>query len=114
MSAQLLGYYSRLALRSFRRNRVLTALMVLAIALGVGACMTTLTVFQVLSGDPMPGKSQRLFVVQLEPRPAAGHVAGAAPETMLTRLDAEQLLRPKQAVHQALMARRSGPIRPGG
>ncbi|WP_374014032.1 ABC transporter permease [Pseudoxanthomonas koreensis] len=110
----MLGYYSRLALRSFRRNRVLTALMVLAIALGVGACMTTLTVFQVLSGNPMPGKSQRLFVVQLDPRPAAGHVAGEEPETMLTRLDAEQLLRQKQAVHQAMMAGGSGTIRTEG
>jgi putative ABC transport system permease protein len=41
----MFAYYFNLALRSFRRNKVLTALMVLAIALGIGASMTTLTVF---------------------------------------------------------------------
>jgi hypothetical protein len=55
----MFGYYFRLALRSFLRNKVLTALMVLAIALGIGASMTTLTVFHVLSGDPIPSKSER-------------------------------------------------------
>ena len=37
----MFGYYLNLALRSFKRNKALTALMVLAIALGIGACMTT-------------------------------------------------------------------------
>jgi len=41
----MFAYYARLAVRSFRRNKVLTALMVVAIALGIGASMTTLTVF---------------------------------------------------------------------
>ena len=67
----MFAYYARLAVRSFRRNKVLTALMVVAIALGIGASMTTLTVFHVLSGDPIPGKSDRLFYVQVDPRPAA-------------------------------------------
>lgn len=46
----MFGYYFDLALRSLRRNKALTALMVLAIALGIGASMTTLTVLHVLSG----------------------------------------------------------------
>ncbi|PSD22327.1 ABC transporter ATP-binding protein, partial [Stenotrophomonas maltophilia] len=45
-----------------------SCLMVVAIALGIGASMTTLTVFHVLSGRPdPPGKSDRLFYVQLVP-----------------------------------------------
>ena len=63
----MFGYYFDLALRSFRRNKVLTALMVLAIALGIGASMTTLTVFHILSGDPIPEKSSVLFYPQLDP-----------------------------------------------
>src|SRR5690349_4874789 len=47
-------YYLDLALRSFKRNRVLTALMVLALGLGIGASITTLTVLKLLSGDPPP------------------------------------------------------------
>jgi putative ABC transport system permease protein len=61
----MFAYYLDLALRSFRRNKVLTALMVLAIALGIGASMTTLTVFYILSGDPLPGTSQTLFYPRL-------------------------------------------------
>jgi len=45
--------------------------MVLAIALGIGASMTTLTVYHVLSADPIPGKSDRLFYVQLDAQAAA-------------------------------------------
>ena len=96
-------YYLDLALRSFRRNKVLTALMVLAIALGIGASMTTLTVFHVLSGDPLPGKSQTIFYPQLEPRSKAGATPGEEPEEQLTRFDAEALLAAGKADRQAIM-----------
>ena len=99
----MIAYYFRLALRSFRRNKVLTALMVIAIALGIGASMTTLTVFHVLSGDPIPQKSDRLFNVQLDPRPMIGYQPSEEPEEQLTRFDGETLLREKKAKHQALM-----------
>jgi putative ABC transport system permease protein len=96
-------HYLRLALSSFRRNPVLTALMVLAIALGIGACMTTLTVFHVLSGDPLPGRSAMLFHPQLEPRDKAAYIPGDEPPQQLTRLDAETLLREARADRQAMM-----------
>ncbi|GHH57999.1 ABC transporter permease [[Pseudomonas] boreopolis] len=97
-------YYLKLALRSFQRNRILTTLMVLAIALGIGTSMTTLTVFHVLSGDPIPGKSERLFYPQMDPRPLAGYRPGDEPALQLTRLDAETLLREKRGKRQALMS----------
>jgi putative ABC transport system permease protein len=65
----MFGYYLELALRSLKRNKVLTALMVLAIAVGIGASMTTLTVMHLLSGDPLPGKSAMLFYPQVDPDP---------------------------------------------
>lgn len=99
----MLAYYFRLALRSFRRNKILTALMVIAIGLGIGASMTTLTVFHVLSGDPIPQKSDRLFAVQVDPRPMLGYQAGEEPEDQVTRFDGEALLRERQAKRQALM-----------
>ena len=70
----MLGYYLDLALRSLRRNVALTILMIVAIAFGVGSSMTTLTVLHVLSADPIPGKSDQLFYVQLDHRKAAGHL----------------------------------------
>ena len=38
--------------KSLRRNPMLTALMIGAIALGVGVCITTLTVYRLMSGNP--------------------------------------------------------------
>ena len=62
-------YYLDLALRSLKRNKVLTALMVLAIAVGIGASMTTLTVMHLLSGDPLPERSGQIFYPQVDPSP---------------------------------------------
>ena len=109
----MLAYYFNLALRSFRRNKVLTALMVLAIALGIGASMTTLTVYTVLSGDPIPGKSDRLFLVQLDPEPVATQVSGDEPMDLLTRYDAEELLRQARGLRQAMMVGGRAIIEPG-
>jgi len=99
----MFAYYFELALRSFRRNKALTALMVLAIALGIGASMTTLTIFHVLSGDPIPQKSDQLFYVQLDPASMDGYVAGEEPEDQMTRFDAEELLRQARGDRQAMM-----------
>ena len=73
----MFGYYIDLALRSLRHNKVLTALMVLAIGVGIGASMTTLTVMHLLSGDPLPGKSATLFrpLVDPDPTPSRKHEA---------------------------------------
>lgn len=107
----MFAYYLDLALRSFRRNRTLTALMVLAIALGIGACMTTLTVFSALSGDPIPGRSDRLYYVQLDAE-GGGLPAGGEPIDQLTRFDAEALLREARGDRQAMMTGGSVVVRP--
>lgn len=99
----MIGYYFNLALRSFGRNKALTALMVLAIALGIGASMTTLTVFYLLSGDPIPHKSKQLYYPRLDPRSDTGYTPGDDPESQMTRFDAETLLREKKADRQAIM-----------
>ena len=96
-------YYLDLALRSFKRNVALTILMVLAIAFGVGASMTTLTVLHVLAADPIPGKSQQLYNVQLDPEKAAGYIPGKEPSEQTTRADAEALVRAARADRQAMM-----------
>ncbi len=100
----MFGYYFNLALRSFKRNKALTFLMVLAIALGIGASMTTLTVFYVLSGDPIPNKSGKLFYPRIDPRPMNGFAPGDEPEDQFTRYDAERLLRDKKGDRQAFMS----------
>ena len=46
----MLGYYAMTALASLRRSKVLATLMVMVIGLGIGASMTMITIFHVLSG----------------------------------------------------------------
>src|ERR1700735_3605717 len=40
--------------------------MITAIGGGIGASMTTLTVFRAMAGDPIPTKSRQLFAVQID------------------------------------------------
>jgi putative ABC transport system permease protein len=62
----MLGYYLRLALKSFRRNLGLSALMVLAIALGIAVCIMTLTVYHAMAGNPIWWKNDRLYAVTMD------------------------------------------------
>jgi putative ABC transport system permease protein len=99
----LFAYHCYLAMQSFRRHKLLTALAVLAIAIGVGACTTTLTIFHALSRDPMPGKSHQLFHPQLDSESIERHLPGEEPIRQLTTLDAEALLRDRRGDRQAMM-----------
>lgn len=62
----MLGYYLELAIRSLRRNIVLTMLMIAAVGVGIGASMTMLTTLVALSANPIPDKSSQLFVPQID------------------------------------------------
>jgi putative ABC transport system permease protein len=108
----MLAYYFDLALRSFRSARALSVLMVLALGLGIGACMTTLTVYRVLAGDPIPHKSDRLFNVQLDAGNLIGYQAGKEPTFQLGRFDAESLLRAAHAKRQVMMSGANVPVQP--
>jgi putative ABC transport system permease protein len=59
-------YYVRIALKSLRRNPMLTALMIGAIAVGVGVCITTLTVYRLMSGNPVANRNDVLYSVTLD------------------------------------------------
>ena len=62
----MIAYYLQLALRGLRRSASLTALMIGAIGVGVGASVTLYTVLQAMTADPIPAKSSRLFMVQVD------------------------------------------------
>ena len=108
----MFAYYLDLALRSLKRNKALTALMVLAIALGIGASMTTLTVLHVLSGDPVPGRSGEIYYPQVDPQDLRGMYPSKEPPMQLTLIDGMNLLRAKRADRQALMTGGEVPIQP--
>lgn len=58
----MFSYYFKLGVRSLRRNPALTALMILTLAVGVAASVSTITILHVMSSNPIPQKSERLFV----------------------------------------------------
>ena len=108
----MFAYYIDLAVRSFKRNKALTALMVLAIALGIGASMTTLTVLHVLSGDPLPGRSAHLYYPQIDPQDLKGMTTGKEPPMQVTLIDGMNLLHARRADRQALMTGGEAPVQP--
>ncbi|RDS83027.1 ABC transporter permease [Dyella monticola] len=101
----MMSYYFGLAMRSLRRNRMLTALMVLTLALGIGASMTTLTVLRLLSGDPLPGKSAQLYYAQIDPysKDEPFSRSGKMP-WLMSYTDAMNLLDAHKAPRQAAIA----------
>ena len=59
-------YQLRLAFKSLRRNPVLSALMVVAIGLGIAVSTASVTIYYIYSGNPIPDKSDVLFHVELD------------------------------------------------
>ena len=97
------NYYFLLGWRSLKRNPILTALMILILAIGIGASMTSLTMLMVLSGDPMPQKSDRLFVPKFHVADMRGYKAGDKPDFQLTYTDATNLLQEKRGKYQTAL-----------
>lgn len=111
----MLGYYIDLALRSLKRSPGLTTLMILIVGFGVAASMTSYSVFRAVSGDPIPWKSSRLFVPQIDIWGPKGHLDstnnGEPPDAM-DYTDAVALMRDHRAKYQSAMYRVSPSIVP--
>ncbi len=110
----MLPYYARLGWRQLRRQAWLTGLMLLTLAVGVAASVSTLTLLHVLSNNPVPEKSARLLVPLLDngtPRNPTPRAPGEGPQ--LTYRDAQNLLKlPLPARKTALYGIR-GVLEPG-
>lgn len=111
----MFNYHLKLALKSMRRNPVMTGLMVAAIAVGIGISMTTLTVYHTMSRNPIPAKSDVLFAVTLDSwgplRPFDDDRPERAPH-QLTFHDAERLLKMARGKRQVAMFESSLIIEP--
>jgi putative ABC transport system permease protein len=102
----MFAYYLKLALKSLRRNLVLTSLMIAAIGVGIGASMTTLTVFRAMNGDPIPEKSRQLFAAQIDnwgPKKQQQSAGGDHLQPQLTYRDAVALMNAHAARRQTAM-----------
>jgi putative ABC transport system permease protein len=100
----MFAYYFKLGLRSLRRNPALTALMVITLAVGVAASVSTLTILHMMSNDPIPQKSSRLFVPLIDPGTLEDYTAGEKPgDIQITYQDAMNILRSGQGVRRTAL-----------
>lgn len=109
-------YYLKLGLLSIRKNPILSGLMVAAIAIGIGACMTVITVHYIMSGDPIPERSDELYYVQLDswdPNNAYDDETNLPPD-QVTYLDASALLAAGEARRQVVSYRIGRIVQPDG
>jgi putative ABC transport system permease protein len=89
----------------------MTALMIIAIGVGIGASVTTLSIFRIMSGDPIPQKSGQLFAPQIDnwgpadTQRSEGNPAGTSDHLpdQLSYMDAMAFMRAHPAKRQAAM-----------
>ncbi len=104
----MFNYYLKLGWLSLRANPLLSLLMVAAIGVGIGACMTILTVNYTMSSNPIPHKSDQLFHVQLDSWDANDPGEdGYNPPDQVTYTDAMALMNGAPAFRQ-IASNRSG------
>jgi putative ABC transport system permease protein len=91
----MFSYYFMLGVRSLRRNPALTALMVLTLAIGVAASVSTVTILHVMSSNPIPQKSDRLFIPLIDNGPLDGYnpADSAHDFDQMSYIDASNLLK---------------------
>jgi putative ABC transport system permease protein len=113
----MLLYNLRLAWKSIRRYPVLSALILLGIALGVGVSTTFITAYHVLARDPVPGKSDSLYYVRMNSWGAADDpfLRTGTPPPLITWRDAQELLKSRVPVRStATFGARLTVFPPGG
>jgi len=109
----MFAYYFKLGLRSLRRNPALTALMVITLAVGVAASVSTLTILHMMSSDPIPHKSARLFVPLIDPDPLDNYTPGQKQDDIqITYPDAMNILKSGLGVRRTALYGVAGSVEP--
>ena len=111
----MLRYYLKLGMLSIKANWALSALMVAAIAIGIGACMTIVTVRHVMADNPIEHKNDQLFHVQLDNwNPNDPYDEPNEPPEQVTYLDATALLEAGRAHRQVISFKSDRVVQPEG
>ena len=90
----MLAYDFQLAIASLKRHPGLSALMVLAVALGIAVCTATFTVYHAMARNPIEWKNDQLYAVTIDSWSAERPYDDEAPENppqLLTYRDAMAL-----------------------
>ena len=108
-------YYLRLGVLSIKANPALSALMVAAIGIGIGACMTIVTIQYIMSGNPIPEKSDQLHYVRVDNwDPNEAYDEPNEPPEQMTYLDATALYEAGRASRQVIGFMSSRVVQPDG
>ncbi len=62
----MLSYLLRMAVKSLKRNPILSALIVCGIGLGIAVSTTFMTTYHLMSSNPIPHKSDSLYYVEMD------------------------------------------------
>jgi putative ABC transport system permease protein len=106
-------YYLKLGLFSIRKNPMLSFLMVAAIAVGIGACMTIINIDYVMSGNPIPHRSDLLYHVRIDSWDTNDpYEEPDLPPEQLTYMDGNALWQANAARRQALSYKTTRVVQP--
>ena len=109
----MLGYDTFLASKAIRQHPILSMLMALAIALGIGTFMTIVTISYSIGKNPLPQKNDFLYRVQLDAgNPDRQSNDPRSRPDQLTYTDATALMRTSAAWRQSAMFGVQGVVRP--
>ena len=108
-------YYLKLGFLSIRANPALSSLMIAAIAIGIGACMTIVTVRHVMADNPIEHKNDQLFHVQIDNwNPNDPYGEPNEPPEQVTYIDATALHAASRAHRQVISFKSDRVIQPEG
>ncbi|MFT4632024.1 MAG: putative ABC transport system permease protein [Candidatus Azotimanducaceae bacterium] len=99
----MMAYHLKLAWLSFKKTPVMSSLIIGAIGLGIGVCISLLTVYVLMIKDPAPSFSDRLFTYKLNNEPKL--TEGRSPDMvhpLVGYRDAMNLLKSDIPVNQSL------------
>ena len=110
----MMHYYFRLGIVKLRHNPALTLLMIMTMALGIAASVSTLTILHLMSSNPIPHKSARLISPVIDIATMEDYKPGSnANDVQMTYKDAINLLALPMGVRRSALFGINGAMESG-
>jgi len=109
----MFNYYLALSLKSISHQKSLSLLISTTLGIGIAACMITYSLIHLMSKDPLPNKSERVYHIQLDNWDLNfAAIPPDLPPEEVTWRDAMNIVHAKQAKYQAAHAITWGMVTP--
>ena len=93
----------KMSVRALRLDAVRTLLMIAALGLGIGAAMTSATIFRSMAANPLASKEGRVLIPQIDNMaPASPYLEPVEPPKQLSYQDAMALWQARKARRQTI------------